>query len=102
MECVWRSRQGEVTVRDVTRELPDHAYTTIATVLDRLVDKGVLRRRLSRNIKHYTAVGSSGAHTAVLMHEALAADADQAAALSRFVSGLNPDQMASLRKALER
>jgi predicted transcriptional regulator len=100
MACVWSPPLEEVTVRDVATELPDYAYTTIATILDRLVDKEVLRRRLAKNTKYYTAIGSSSAHTAVLMHEALAADADQSSALRRFVSGLDPQQLEDLRDAL--
>lgn len=101
MEYVWRPPLGEVTVRDVADELTEYAYTTIATVLDRLVEKGVLRRRVAKHTKYYVPIGSSGAHTAVLMHETLVADSDQASALRRFVSGLNPAQAALLREALD-
>jgi predicted transcriptional regulator len=100
MACVWSPPLTEVTVREVANELPEYAYTTIATVLDRLVDKEVLRRRLAKHTKYYRAIGSSSAHTAVLMHEALAADADQPSALRRFVSSLDATQLAELREAL--
>lgn len=100
MTNIWLSQQGEVTVRDVADEMSAYAYTTVATILDRLVDKGVLRRRLTKNTKYYMAIGSSSAHTAVLMHAALAGDPDQDSVLRRFVSGLDPAQMECLRSAL--
>ena len=100
MACVWSSSPEEVTVRDVANELPEYAYTTIATILDRLVDKELLRRRLAKNTKYYRAIGSSSAHTAVLMHAALASDVDQRSAIRRFVSSLDSAQLAHLRDAL--
>jgi predicted transcriptional regulator len=100
MERIWQSTEADVTVRAVADELPRYAYTTVATVLDRLVTKGVLRSRLVKNTKRYTPVGSRGAHTAVLMHDALAGDADPDAALRRFAASLTEDQVATLREAL--
>lgn len=100
MERIWQSTEVDVTVRTVATELPQYAYTTVATVLDRLVAKGVLRTRLVKNTKRYTPVGSRGAHTAVLMHDALAADADPDSALRRFAASLTEDQAATLRDAL--
>ena len=48
MEVVWRA--GEASVQEVCATLgPDHNYKTVMTVLNRLVDKGLLhRRRLSK------------------------------------------------------
>lgn len=44
LETLWR--EGELTVRDVLDALgTDHAYTTILTVLQRLHDKRIVRRR---------------------------------------------------------
>jgi predicted transcriptional regulator len=44
MEIVW-SRPAPVGVRDAQRDLPELAYTTVMTTLDRLYKKGVLARR---------------------------------------------------------
>lgn len=102
MDCAWQSGGDEVTVRDVAAALPEYAYTTVATVLDRLALKGVLRCRLVKHAKRYTPIGSRGAHTAVLMYDALLADADPDAALHRFAEGLSDSQAALLRRALQR
>jgi predicted transcriptional regulator len=99
MEFVW-SAGVEVTVRDVAGVLPEYAYTTVATVLDRLVLKGVLRCRTVDRAKRYAAVGSSGTHTAVLMYEALCAASDPDTALRRFAENLDRAEASVLREAL--
>jgi predicted transcriptional regulator len=72
MEILWEAADSEVTGRKVADELPEYAYTTIATVLDRLAHKGVVKRRMDGRTIRFTAIGSKGAHTAVLMYHALA------------------------------
>lgn len=59
MEDVWRDG-GEVTVREVLRSLnerssTERAYTTVMTVMRRLVDKGLLERRRERRADVYRA-----------------------------------------------
>jgi len=100
MDFVWRAPRSEVTVREVANEFPDYAYTTVATLLDRLVVKGILRSRLVAHTKRYVPIGSQDAHTVVLMHEALSADRDPETALRRFVDGLTRDQKRLLRDTL--
>jgi predicted transcriptional regulator len=102
MEIVWESDDREVSVRDVANELPDHAYTTVATVLDRLVNKQMLTRRMDGRAIRFAVVGSKGAHTAVLMRQALGEDSDPDAALSCFVEGLSASEASALRRALNR
>jgi predicted transcriptional regulator len=102
MDCIWQTSDTDVTVRNVADALPEYAYTTVATILDRLVLKGVLRCRLIKRAKHYAAIGSSGAHTAVLMQDALSADRDPDAALHQFAESLTDTQVAVLRQALAR
>jgi predicted transcriptional regulator len=102
MEILWDSEGREVSVRDVADALPEYAYTTVATILDRLVHKGVLTRRMVDRTVRFAAVGSKGAHTAVLMHKALGEDSDPDAALLCFVDGLSDDEASVLRRALNR
>lgn len=102
MGILWEAADSEVTGRQVADELPEYAYTTVATVLDRLTHKGVVRRRMDGRTIRFAAIGSKGAHTAVLMHHALAEDSDPDAALSRFVENLSDDEAAVLRRALNR
>jgi predicted transcriptional regulator len=101
MNILWGLGDGEVTGRQIADELPNNAYTTVATVLDRLVHKGLVRRRMDGRSIRFAAVGSRGAHTAVLMHEALSEGQDPAAALIRFAEILTPDEVAVLRRSLD-
>ncbi len=100
MEILWGRPDSELSVRDVANVLPDYAYTTVATVLDRLVHKGLVRRRMDGRTIQFTSIGTPGAHTAVLMHEALAVDRDADAALVQFAETLSPSEAAVLRRAL--
>lgn len=55
MEVLWK-RQQEATVREVVSELPRTpplAYTTVATVMSRLVEKGLLLRARSGKVDLY-------------------------------------------------
>ena len=101
MEVVWGEGDRELTARNVADLFPEYAYTTMATVLDRLVTKGLVRRRLDDRTVRFTAVGTRGAHTAVLMHRALASGSEPDAALERFAETLSPEEVAVLQRALE-
>lgn len=101
MDTLWAEPGHELTGRDVTDALADYAYTTVATVLERLVHKGLVHRRMDGRTIRFTAIGTRGAHTAVLMHETLAVDEDPDAALIRFADTLSTSEAAILRKALD-
>jgi predicted transcriptional regulator len=100
MDILWEQADRELTGRDVADVLPDYAYTTVATVLDRLAHKGLVHRRMEGRSIRFTAVGTRGAHTAVLMYEALAVARDPDSALARFAETLSPSEAAILRHAL--
>ncbi len=100
MEVLWSRPDTELRVRDVADVLPEYAYTTVATVLNRLVHKGVVHRRMEGRAIRFTCVGTPGSHTAVLMHEALAVDRDTEAALLRFAETLSRSEADVLRRAL--
>jgi BlaI family transcriptional regulator, penicillinase repressor len=101
MEILWKEPNREMTGREVADVLPENAYTTVATVLDRLVRKGLVRRRMDRGSIQFAAMGTQGAYTAVLMHEALSAGHEPEAALVRFAETLTPAEAAVLRRSLE-
>ncbi len=101
MTILWAHGPGESTGRQVADALPEHAYTTVATVLDRLVHKGLVRRRMDRRTIRFAAVGTQGAHTAVLMHEALSHGQDPGSALAHFAGTLSPEEAAVLRSSLD-
>ena len=97
---VWDLPEPEPTGREVADALPAHAYTTVATVLDRLVNKGVLSRRLDGRTIRFSPIGVRGAYTAVVMHQALAADGNPSAALACFADTLSSSEVAVLLDAL--
>ena len=99
MSVLWE-HPGDHTARDIVQLMPDYAYTTIATVLDRLTVKDLTtRRKIGRSFR-YAATDNRAIHTAVLMHEALESTADPEAALACFVSRATTEQVAALRAAL--
>jgi predicted transcriptional regulator len=98
---VWDLPDPEPTGREVADALPAHAYTTVATVLDRLVNKGILNRRRDGRAIRFAPIGVRGAHTAVLMRQALAADTDPSAALICFAETLSPAEVGVLLGALD-
>ena len=101
MDILWHESECELSVRNVADELPEFAYTTVATVLDRLVRKGLVHRRMDGRRIKFCAVGSQGAHSAVLMRKAMEASADADSALVSFARTLSPTEAALLRAALD-
>lgn len=101
MEILWSSTDRETSARVVADQLPEYAYTTIATVLDRLVGKELLTRRTEGRVNLYAATDTRAFHTGLLMREVLNATRDPDAALSAFAVGLSTDQRAALRQALD-
>jgi predicted transcriptional regulator len=106
MEVVWD--RGEVAVREVMdvlngRAERPRAYTTYMTILVRLHDKGVVKRRRVGKTDHYTAVHSredyadlrAGAEVDALV------DTFGDVALSHFarqMAELDPERRAALEK----
>ena len=88
---------GDVRGR-LTHEL---AYTTVMTVLGRLVDKGLLQRSQRGRAFAYKPALSQAELTAQRMGDALAGAKDRASALTGFVGGLSKRDAQLLRKAVE-
>ena len=101
MDILWAEPDRELAGRDVADLLPEHAYTTVATVLDRLVHKGLVHRRMEGRSIRFAAIGSQGAHTAILMYEALSAGRHSDSALVHFAETLSASEAATLRHALD-
>jgi predicted transcriptional regulator len=101
MDILWEEPGREMAGRDVASLLPENAYTTVATVLDRLVHKGLVHRKMEGRFIRFTAIGTPGAHTAILMHEALAIGGeDRESALVRFAETLSASEAAVLARTL--
>jgi predicted transcriptional regulator len=101
MEVLWAEPVRELSSRNVADALPDYAYTTTATVLDRLTDKGLVRRRMNGRVIPFTATDTRAANTAMPMREALASTSDPDAALVRLVESVSHAEAKLLRHALD-
>jgi predicted transcriptional regulator len=100
MDVVWGRPGSELTGRDVMDALPGYAYTTVATVLDRLSKKGYLRKRTERRVVRYAAADSQDDHAAAAMRDILDNASDSRAALSRFAQTVSRSEAEILRKEL--
>ena len=109
LEALWDldtpggDRPVGVSGRQVHERLAgrDLAYTTVMTVLDRLVAKDVVVRERDGRAFRYAPRLTRAAMTAALMHEALeVTGADRDEALVSFVGGASPEDLAALRRAL--
>lgn len=97
---LWSS-PGGLTVREVGTQLPDHAYTTVLTVLDRLRRKDLVRRSEDGRAHRYAPATSRGAYAAGLMHQALDGSPDRGAVLARLAETVGPAEARLLLEALE-
>jgi len=100
MEVVWAGQGRPVTCREVADAMPEYAYTTVATVLDRLSRKGALERRLDGRVRRFAPVRSGEGHTVRAIREALDVSPDPSAALATFIEGLSPAEAEVVRSAL--
>jgi predicted transcriptional regulator len=108
LELLWSSGEW-MTGREIWERLggASRAYTTVVTVLGRLIDKGMVEKMVERNegrgAYHYRAAGDANELTARAIGELLAATADPRAALVHFVADLHDSSLlADLADALER
>ncbi|MBC3843665.1 BlaI/MecI/CopY family transcriptional regulator [Streptacidiphilus sp. 4-A2] len=102
MTRLWQWNRP-VTVREVLEDLVQErelAYTTVMTVMDKLFQKGWLRREQDGRAFRYEPVSSREAYTAALMNDAWATSDNPAAALVHFFGMMSPEQQEALRDAL--
>lgn len=106
MNVLWESSEP-VTVRDVLSALEqldgarDLAYTTVMTVLDRLLAKDMVRRERDGRAFRYAPTQTRDAATSELLHAALDESGDRTAALVHFAKTVDPTEAAALRAALD-
>lgn len=104
LEQLWTSADW-LTGRELWERLGDQsrAYTTVMTILSRLVDKGLVQRQEQGRGHVYRAAGDPDELTAQAISSLLAATADPRSALAHFVEGLDdPELVAELSDLLER
>jgi predicted transcriptional regulator len=100
---VW-AHDRPVTAREVADALTRQrrlAYTTVLTVMNRLVNKGMVAKQRPGRAATFRAVRSREAHTAALMAAVLGTASDGSAVLLRFAEERSADQADALRRALE-
>ncbi len=100
IDVLWEDPNRELSGRDVANRLPGYAYTTVATVLDRLTLKGLVRRRVEGRTNRFATTGTRSAHAAQQMHEALLLTGDPDGALASFAATLSPSEADALERAL--
>jgi len=77
------------------------AYTSVATVLNRLCDKGLVERQPAGRKFVYEATSTEADLTGQRIHTLLEAADDRAAVLAGFLRNLSPDDAEVLRSLLE-
>lgn len=87
---------GEITDRLDT----GHAYTSIATVLSRLVAKGLVERTASGRAFTYRTIVDESELAARRLGEVLNATSDRSKVLSRFIGGLSAREVDAVRTLL--
>ena len=95
-------RESPASVQQVGDAIdPNLAYTSIATVLTRLVDKGyAVRHRAGRSFRYGAAI-SPDELSAQSMRRVLSQASNPANAISGFVRSLSPEEIELLRALVE-
>jgi predicted transcriptional regulator len=104
LEALWAAG-GWVSGRQLWESLGDEsrAYTTVMTVLSRLVGKKLVERVEDGRGHRYRAAGDPDELTAQAIRSLLSAAQDPRMALAHFVEGLeDPVMLAELAAVLER
>lgn len=100
MDILWDC-PAELCTREVLERTDQSlAYTTIATVLNNLVKKGLVERIPTGRTWAYRPLFARGQYVAGLMTTALSASTDRQASLLHFVEAMSEDDVALLRGLL--
>jgi len=104
LTSLWAA-DSALTATEVQTHLgADLAATTIITILNRLVDKGMVERTRAPGERayRYAATRERAEHAADQMYAFLETDADHRAVLSRFVGRLSADDRRAVLDLLRR
>lgn len=108
MDLLWDSAVAQTAndLRDKLAQVTGSdgkglAVTTVLTVLARLEKKQLVTRERDTRPHRYRAVTSREEHTVELMNEAMGNVMDREAVLARFIGGISPEELASLRRILD-
>jgi len=98
---LWAATEA-LSVAQVLEQLPgDLAYTTVATILSRLVAKGLAQRVPRGRARAYRPAEDPSGYTAMQMRRLLEQDTNVPAVLARFVDDLDPSEEQVLRALLD-
>ncbi len=101
MDVLWDSADAPLTGREVADQLPDRAYTTVLTILDRLRRKDLVRRTTEGRAHRFEAADTREAYMAELMIQAMGDTVDRGAVLARFAESVSSEEALVLRRALD-
>lgn len=101
MAALWRLESG--TVEQVRSALPSRyrgAYTTVQTVLNRLAERGLLKRTKQGNAIVYTPGLSEAQYVSQSIEQTLASASTTAreAAIAQLISDLDREEINALRR----
>lgn len=104
MRVLWR--QGRASVEQVRQALPSRrrsAYTTVQTVLNRLAERGLLRREKVGNLIVYSPQVNEVDYLSRSLNETLAQASEEArlTALANLVGDLEPAELDEIRGLAE-
>lgn len=101
MDVLWDSLGTPLTGRQVADHLPDRAYTTVLTILERLRRKRLVDRIVEGKIHRFGATDSKESYMAKLMVAAMGDSSDHSAVLVRFANSVTATEAVVLRQALD-
>lgn len=97
-----READGPATAGWVQQRLGgDLAYTTVITILTRLLGKGAVTRERAGRSFAWTPASDQAGLAAHKMRRVLDSESDRSAVLASFVTGLGPDDERLLRDLLD-
>ena len=100
MDTLWDAPGQSLSGREVADRIPDRAYTTILTILERLRRKKLVKRSTDGRVHTFSAAATRESYTASLMLEPLGSAQDRNAVLVRFAKTVSPEEAKVLREAL--
>lgn len=101
MRVMWRLDRGSVEqVRNGLPKRSRRAYTTVQTVLNRLAERGLLRREREGNMILYSARVSEADYVSTSLNRALSGASQEArrAALANLVGDLDSSELEEIRE----
>jgi predicted transcriptional regulator len=100
MDVLWEAPEESISGRDVADKLPDRAYTTVLTVLERLRRKEFVIRTTTGRVHYFQAADSRDAFVAELMLDAMGGGGNRGLVLARFAESVSPEDAELLSRAL--